>query len=132
MTPTTLVALVLSLSGVARTSLQYFTLSPVEQLGCLIGTVRGDTLVVDSVLPLKAEQATRTVVTTVEECPAGAIGRVHSHPDAKFCWYTFPGTAVPSSDAVSFRRSPYPVDAIVCGSKLVWVDRALNQHEQVL
>lgn len=131
---TVLVAvLALIFSAPARETLRSWAQSPTEVLGCMMGEMQGDSLVVGWIRPLQANAATRTVVATKDECQPGTLGRVHSHPDAQNCWYVFPGTSVPSSDAVSFiRLSKFQVDAIVCGSKLVWVDRQLNQHEQPL
>jgi len=45
------------------------------------------------------------------------------------CWYYFPGTQVPSSDAESFGRQPYPVDAIMCGDHVVWISRDMVQQQ---
>jgi hypothetical protein len=54
---------------------------------------------------------------------------IHSHPDGDRCWYYFPGTRVASSDATSFGRQSYPVDAIMCGDRVVWVSRDMVQQE---
>lgn len=123
--------LALTLSALARAALQGWATSPTEQVGCLLGEVRGDTIVVMGVAPLAA-QATAERVVPQAECPAGTLGRVHSHPGAVRCWYVFPGTVVPTQDGAMAVRSPFRVDAIVCGGKLVWTDKNLNLHEQVL
>jgi len=44
-------------------------------------------------------------------------------PGGERCFYYFPGTQVASSDAESFARQPYPVDAIMCGDSIVWIGR---------
>jgi len=36
---------------------------------------------------------------------------------------------VASSDAESFVRQPYPVDAIMCGDSLVWISRDRAQRQ---
>jgi hypothetical protein len=57
---------------------------------------------------------------------------IHSHPDGTRCYYYFPGTAVASSDARSFALEPYPVDAIMCGDRIVWIGRDLVEQQQPL
>ena len=57
---------------------------------------------------------------------------IHSHPTAERCWYYFPGTQVPTSDEQSFVRTPYAVDAIMCGAKAVWIGRDMVQEELAL
>jgi hypothetical protein len=59
----------------------------------------------------------------------GTVGTIHSHPSGERCWYFFPGTQVASSDAASFLRQRYPVDAIMCGDQVVWVSRDMVQHQ---
>jgi len=60
------------------------------------------------------------------------VGMIHSHPDGERCWYFFPGTRVASSDAQSFARQPYPVDAIMCGDRVVWLSRDMVQQQVLL
>src|SRR5438552_18174278 len=62
----------------------------------------------------------------------GTVGMIHSHPTAERCWYYFPGTQVPTSDAQSFIRTPYAVDAIMCGAKVVWIGPDMVQREFAL
>jgi hypothetical protein len=62
----------------------------------------------------------------------GTVGMIHSHPTAERCWYYFPGTQVPTSDAQSFVRTPYAVDAILCGAKVVWIGLDMVQKEFAL
>jgi len=113
----------LELGPAARAALAAFAASPTERLGCLLGSVDGATVRVDSVSATDDSAATATRVVARAPCPPEAVGRVHSHPGAERCWYWFPGTQVETSDAVSFRRGGYPVDAIVCGPTLVYVTR---------
>ncbi|PYM76581.1 MAG: hypothetical protein DME10_00575 [Candidatus Rokuibacteriota bacterium] len=54
---------------------------------------------------------------------------IHSHPGGERCFYYFPGTQVASSDAESFARQPYPVDAIMCGDRIVWIGRDHAQRQ---
>jgi len=51
------------------------------------------------------------------------VGIIHSHPDGERCFYYFPGTQVATSDAASFAQQPYAVDAIMCGDRVVWINR---------
>jgi hypothetical protein len=122
----------LELAPAARAVLAAFADSPTERLGCLLGSVDGATVRVKSVSVTDDSGATATRVVARAPCPAGAVGRVHSHPGAERCWYWFPGTQVETSDAVSFRRGGYPVDAIVCGPTLVYVSRAGGAEAQSL
>jgi len=115
------ITVVLSLS--ARLALAALSSSPTERLVCLIGSVRGSEVIVDSVVPNDDPNATSSLAVAREPCPPGAVGRAHSHPGGERCWYTFPGTIVPTADLVSFRRSGHDVDGIVCGALLVWVTR---------
>src|SRR5439155_1102011 len=48
---------------------------------------------------------------------------IHSHPHGERCFYYFPGTQVATSDAASFAQQPYAVDAIMCGDRVVWINR---------
>src|SRR5207245_8973600 len=59
----------------------------------------------------------------------GTVGMIHSHPTGERCWYYFPGTQVASSDAQSFARQPYAVDAIMCGDRVVWISRDMVQQQ---
>jgi hypothetical protein len=36
---------------------------------------------------------------------------------------------VATSDAQSFGRQPYPVDAIMCGDRVVWISRDMAQQQ---
>ncbi len=109
-----------------------------EFMGCMIGEVEGGTIVVRRIAPADVDtsQSTATWVVPQQTCEragwTGTVGTVHSHPTAERCWYFFPGTQVPSSDGHSFLATPYPVDAIMCGGKIVWVSRDLTQREMSL
>lgn len=118
----------LDLSPAARASLLVFSASPTERLGCLIGGIDGETVRIDSVVVTDDSAATSTRAVARTPCPEHAVGRVHSHPGGERCWYFFPGTRVETSDAVSFRRGGYAVDAIVCGAALVWVSQSGDQQ----
>ena len=139
MSPLTVMLLVLSLNPTPRALLRVWAGSPTEQIGCLLGTISGDSLVVEEVRPLVVQEwpsefgeIRQSTTVARAECPKGTLGRVHNHPKATRCWYQFPGTMVPTGDGVMAARSPFPIDAIVCGSKLVWADRQLNVHEMAL
>jgi hypothetical protein len=108
---------------------------PTEFLGCMIGTVAGEVVMVERIAPADVDpaQSTATWVVPQQSCErsgwAGTIGTIHSHPSAERCWYFFPGTRVPSADGQSFLMAGYPVDAIMCGDRVVWINRGLVQRE---
>src|SRR5207253_11032994 len=78
-------------------------------------------------------QSTATMVLPKQTCEdagwKGTVGMIHSHPTGERCWYHFPGTQVPTSDAESFGRQPYPVDAIMCGDHVVWISRDMEERQ---
>ena len=130
-------ALVLSAQARRYLSLQYRSYLT-EFMGCMIGTIRGDAVIVERIAPADVDpaQSTRTRVLPTQTCEdagwAGTVGVVHSHPDGERCFYYFPGTQDATSDAASFARQPYPVDAIMCGGRVVWISRDLAGHELLL
>jgi hypothetical protein len=127
-------ALVLSEQARRYLSLSYRSY-PTEFMGCMIGEVHGNAVVVRRIAPADVEprQSARTHVVPWQTCEdagwTGTVGMIHSHPDGDRCWYYFPGTRVATSDAVSFGRQPYPVDAIMCGDRVVWVSRDMVQQQ---
>src|SRR3989454_1085202 len=98
-------------------------------------TVRGPVVFVQRIAPADVDpaQSTQTHVVPRETCEEagwkGTVGMIHSHPGGDRCFYYFPGTQVPSSDAESFARQPYPVDAIMCGDSIVWISRDKTQRQ---
>jgi hypothetical protein len=108
--------------------LQYRSFST-EFMGCLIGEARGGTVRVDRIAPADVEpsHSTATHVVPKQSCEragwSGTVGMIHSHPGGEHCWYYFPGTQVLSSDGQAFLHQPYPVDAIMCGDRVVWISR---------
>ncbi len=92
-------------------------------------------MIVRRIAPADVEpgHSTATRVVPEQTCEdagwAGTVGMIHSHPDGQRCWYYFPGTRVASSDAHSFARQAYPVDAIMCGNSVVWLSRDLVQQQ---
>jgi len=108
---------------------------PTEFMGCMIGEVHGRTVMVRRIAPADVDptQSTATWVVPQQTCESagwtGTVGTIHSHPTGERCWYVFPGTQVLSSDGRSFLSTPYPVDAIMCGTRVVWVSRDLTQQE---
>jgi hypothetical protein len=106
-----------------------------EFMGCMIGVVRGRTVIVRRIAPADVDppQSTATHVVPKQTCEeagwVGTVGMIHSHPTGERCWYFFPGTEVASSDGQSFARQPYPVDAIMCGDKVVWIGRGMVQQQ---
>ena len=108
---------------------------PTEFLGCMIGQVVGPVVFVQRIAPADVESAhsTRTQVRPRQTCEEagwpGTVGMIHSHPGGERRFYYFPGTEVASSDAASFARQPYPIDAIMCGDSIVWISRDHAQHQ---
>lgn len=108
---------------------------PTEFMGCMLGEVWGNAVIVRRIAPADVEpaQSTPTHVVPKASCEdagwTGTVGMIHSHPTGERCWYFFPGTQVASSDAQSFAREPYPVDAIMCGDRVVWISRDLVQQQ---
>jgi hypothetical protein len=109
-----------------------------EFMGCMIGEIREGTVVVDRIAPADVEpsHSTATWVSPLQSCEdagwAGTVGVIHTHPTGERCWYFFPSTRVATSDAESFARSPYAVDAIMCGDYVVWAGRTLLEQRIVL
>ena len=127
-------ALILSDQARRYLSLQYRSF-PTEFMGCMIGEIHGNAVIVRRIAPADVEpgQSTETRVVPRQTCEdagwAGTVGVIHSHPDGERCWYYFPGTRVASSDAHSFARQLYPVDAIMCGNRVVWLSRDMVQQQ---
>jgi len=130
-------ALVLSDQARRYLALQYRAYGT-EFMGCMLGEVHGNAVIVQRIAPADVEpgQSTETRVVPKHTCEdagwSGTVGMIHSHPGGQRCWYYFPGTQVASSDAQSFGRQPYPVDAIMCGDRVVWVSRDMVQQEVLL
>jgi hypothetical protein len=130
-------ALILSDQARRYLSLQYRSF-PTEFMGCMIGEIHGNAVIVRRIAPADVEpgQSTETRVVPEQTCEdagwAGTVGVIHSHPDGERCWYFFPGTRVASSDAHSFARQLYPVDAIMCGDRVVWLSRDMVQQQVAL
>ena len=128
-------ARVLVVSDQARRYLTLAYRSPTEFMGCMIGEVRGPAVYVERIAPADVDPtySTQTHVLPRQTCEeagwVGTVGMIHSHPGGERCFYYFPGTEVASSDAESFARQPYPVDAIMCGDSLVWISRNRAQRQ---
>jgi len=121
----------LVLSDQARRSLALeYRAFPTELMDCMIGEVHGSAVRVQRIAPADVDPAesTPTRVRSRRTCEdagwVGTVGMIHNHPGGERCFYNFPGTQVPSSDAQSFGMQPYPVDAILCGDSIVWINRA--------
>ena len=117
---------------------RYLTLaygSPTEFMGCMIGQVHGPVVFVQRIAPADVDpgHSTRTHVLPRQTCEeagwTGTVGMIHSHPGGERCFYYFPGTEVATSDAESFARQPYVVDAIMCGDSIVWINRDNTQRQ---
>jgi len=130
-------ALVLSDQAQRFLTLQYRSFRT-EFLGCMIGEVRGDVVLVQRIAPadVAPSRSTPTGVVPSQTCEeagwTGTVGIIHSHPTGERCWYYFPGTQVPTSDEQSFVRTPYLVDAIMCGETVVWINRDMTESQLAL
>jgi hypothetical protein len=126
-------ALVLSDQAKRFLALQYRSFRT-EFLGCMIGEVRDDAVLVERIAPadVAPSRSTETGVVPSETCEeagwTGTVGMIHSHPTGERCWYYFPASQVPTSDEQSFVRTPYLVDAIMCGDTVVWINRDLAER----
>jgi hypothetical protein len=115
-------------------ALQYRSYST-EFLGCMIGEAHGPAVLVRRIAPADVDpaQSAPTHVIPRSSCEqagwAGTVGVIHSHPGGDRCWYYFPGTKVLSSDGQSFTRQPYAVDAIMCGDRVVWINRDMGERQ---
>lgn len=130
-------ALVLSDQALRLLVLQHRSLRT-EFMGCMIGEIREGMVVVHRIAPADVEpsHSTTTWVSPHQSCEdagwTGTVGIIHTHPAGERCWYLFPSTRVASSDAESFARTHYAVDAIMCGDYVVWVGRTLFEQRIVL
>jgi len=108
---------------------------PTEFMGCMIGETQGSAVVVRRIAPADVEpkHSTPTRVVPHQTCEdagwSGTVGMIHSHPGGERCWYYFPTTQVASSDGQSFAAQPYPVDAIMCGDHVVWINRDMAEAQ---
>src|SRR5216117_4012014 len=108
---------------------------PTEFMGCMIGEARGSAVLVRRIAPADVEpsHSTATRVVPHQTCEdagwSGTVGVIHSHPGGELCWYYFPTTQVASSDGQSFASQPYPVDAIMCGDHVVWINRNMAETQ---
>jgi len=111
---------------------------PTEFLGCMIGAVSSDTVIVQRIAPADVNpgESTATYVVPRQTCEdagwANTVGMIHSHPGGQRCFYYFPGTRLATSDGHAFGLQPYPVDAIMCGDRIVWIGRDLVEQQQPL
>lgn len=127
-------ALVLSAQARRFLVLQYKSY-PTEFMGCMIGETRDGTIFVQRIAPADVDppKSAASHVVPKESCEAAGwphtVGMIHSHPEGEKCWYHFPGTEVATSDRESFLRQPYPVDAIMCGSEVVWIGRDYRERQ---
>jgi len=135
--PPAVQALVFSDQAVRLVALEYRSFRT-EFLGCMIGEIRDGVVRVERIAPADVSPLRSTATEVVPETTCedagwtGTVGMIHNHPTAERCWYDFPGTEVPTSDAESFVRTPYVVDAMVCGAKVVWIGRDMVQKEFAL
>jgi hypothetical protein len=53
----------------------------------------------------------------------GVVGTIHRNVSGLRCWYCFPGTSAPTSDAETFACTSYPADAIRCDDRVAWIGR---------
>ena len=127
-------ALILSEQARRYLTLEYRSFTT-EFMGCMLGEVRGRSVLVSRIAPADVDPSASapTHVVPRETCEGagwtGTVGMIHSHPGGERCWYYFPSTAVATSDGQSFLRQPYPVDAIMCGDRVVWISRDMAERQ---
>jgi proteasome lid subunit RPN8/RPN11 len=127
-------ALILSEQARRFLTLQYRSFST-EFLGCMLGEVQGRSVIVRRIAPADVDPSASaaTHVVPKQTCEAAGwtstVGMIHSHPGGVRCWYYFPSTAVATSDRQSFQRQPYPIDAIMCGDRVVWISRDMVERQ---
>src|SRR2546430_4768147 len=118
-------ALVLSEQARRYLVLQYRSF-PTEFMGCMIGEMHGNAVIVHRIAPAdvdpKQSTATRVVPNQTCEEPRwpGTVGVIHSHPSGERCWYFFPGTQLAAPAAQSLSRPPCPVDGSTSGVRARW------------
>src|SRR5213592_2830121 len=87
----------------------------------------------DARADVEPSHSTATRVVPHQTCEdagwSGTVGVIHSPPGGERCWYYFPTTQVASSDGQSFASQPYPVDAIMCGDHVVWINRDMAETQ---
>ena len=126
--------LILSEQAHRYLTLQYRSFTT-EFMGCMIGEVRGRSVLVRRIAPADVDPSASAPTHVVPKgtCEGagwtGTVGMIHSHPGGERCWYYFPSTSVATSDGQSFLRQPYPVDAIMCGDRVVWISRDMAQRQ---
>ena len=90
-------ALILSDQARRYLALEYRSY-PTEFMGCMIGEIHGNAIIVRRIAPADVEPGHSTVTHVVphQTCEdagwAGTVGVIHSHPDGQRCWYYFPRT----------------------------------------
>src|SRR2546425_4908398 len=107
-------ALILSDQARRYLSLQYRSY-PTEFMGCMIGEIHGNAVIVRRIAPADVEpgHSTATRVVPEQTCEdagwAGTVGMIHSHPDGQRCWYYFPGLGwrAPTRTRSRGRRIPW-------------------------
>ena len=82
-----------------RYLLLHYRSYPTEFIGCMVGEMRGRSVVVLRIAPADVDpaQSARTHVMPKQSCEeagwSGTVGVIHSHPSGQQCWYHFPRDA---------------------------------------
>ena len=107
------IILVLLLSTHAREQLQHLPYE-YDYRACLVGEKQDDhTIRIDSLVPI------RRCIPSLH-----VFGMVHAHILNEDCRYYLLGTTERTHDGYVAQESPYPMDAIACPSKMVWINKA--------
>src|SRR5438045_5802295 len=92
---------------------------PTEFMGCMIGEMHGNAVIVHRIAPADVDpkQSTATRVVPNQTCEdagwTGTVGVIHSHPSGERSCYFFPRTQRATWDAQSVGGQPYAVDGIM-------------------
>jgi Prokaryotic homologs of the JAB domain len=113
-------------------ALSYLRYGNHEFLGCMLGKREGDTIKVRGVGPadVKSAAGDSTAVKAEQTCALqgweGVVGTIHSHPEpvGPTCTHWYRGLQIWTTDMAAFVYGPYPVAAIYCGDRIVWINRA--------
>jgi hypothetical protein len=111
--------------------LSYLRYGNHEFLGCMLGHRVGDTVWVRGIGPADVQAAPNdsTTVRADQTCAVqgwqGVIGTIHSHtePVGPSCSHWYRGLQVWTTDMAAFVYGPYPIAAIFCGNRIVWINR---------
>jgi hypothetical protein len=142
--PDTMPAPKFSEQAIAMLAAEYAARPHQEFLGCMLGWVRGDTVLVQRVVLAKGQTGDSNSVSLPFDrgCTNdfdNVIGHIHSHTKAELVkgdqcsyYHLVDGHQRWLQDLTNFRYGPhgYVADAIYCGDRITWLD--VGYRERVL